>query len=284
MSNHIASIQARLRNYSKAQGKIHQFTLIRYFQERLLFRLSKSKYRQNFLLKGGALVYAIQKESSRNTLDIDLLAKQIKSEEPILIEIFKEVSEQNFEDGIQFDLENISASEIIKEGNYAGIRIKIPATLGNIRQRMQIDIGFGDIVTPAPIEMTYPTLLEMEAPSLLAYSIESLVSEKFHAMIDLAEYNTRMKDFYDVYTLLKENPFSKDHLQAAIINTFNRRNTHPVKEHSLFSQTFYQNKDRQNQWANFLQKSKLNEELSFSKVMRYIKKELEPLYLSIDEI
>lgn len=281
MKGNIASIKARLKKYSKQEGRIHQFTLIRYFQERLLYRLSKSEYRNHFLLKGGALVYALQKESSRNTLDIDLLAKKLKADGKELVEIFREVCDQEFEDGVTFDLQNILAAEIIKEGNYSGIRIKIPAKLGTIQQSMQIDIGFGDSVTPGPIEMDYPTLLDMEKPNLLVYSIESLIAEKFHAMIDLAEYNSRMKDFYDVYTILNTNSIDKNTLKTAIQNTFKRRNTKVRSKHSLFTLAFHKDKSRNNQWLTFLKKSKLNSELTFTDVLRFIKEELEEIYLSL---
>lgn len=281
MNNNIKSIKDRLKNYSKKKNKIHQFTLVRYFQERLLYRLSQSDYREKFLLKGGALVYSLQKEESRNTLDIDLLAKRLKSDEGQIGEIFKNICELQFYDGVTFDTRTLVTQEIIKEGNYSGIRVKVAARLGNIKQTMQIDIGFGDIVTPGPVEMEYPTLIEVKdlgKPKLLAYSVETLLAEKFQAMIDLGEYNSRMKDFYDVYTILKTGKYDNQTLKNAVANTFAKRKTKRTENHVVFTERFYQEEKRVIQWKAFLRKSKLDKELEFSKVMKYIKLTMLPIY------
>lgn len=277
----VNSIKDKLKNYSKKHNKIHQFTLTRYFQERLLFRLSKSEYRNKLLLKGGALMYTIQKDVSRPTLDIDLLAQKIKSEEGVIISIFTDICSLKFSDGITFDINSLSASEILKEGSYSGIRIKVPVNLGNIRQSLQVDIGFGDVVTPGPVEMDYPTLLEMEIPKLLTYSIESLVAEKFQAMIDLAEYNSRMKDFYDVYKILESGNYSQANLKQAIRNTFEKRKTVFMNNHSLFGKDFKNDKNRIIQWEAFLKKSKVSNDLEYGKVMELIKLKLEPIYADL---
>jgi len=285
MNNNIKSIKDRLKNYSKKKNKIHQFTLIRYFQERLLYRLSKSNYRENFLLKGGALVYSLQKEESRNTLDIDLLAKQLQSDEARLKDIFKEICELQFYDGVTFDTKTLMTQEIIKEGNYSGTRVKVVARLGNIRQMMQIDIGFGDIVTPGPVEMEYPILIEiknLEKPKLLAYSVETLIAEKFQAMIDLAEYNSRMKDFYDIYTILKTDAYNIKTLKEAVANTFAKRKTKQVENHIVFTENFFQEEKRIIQWKAFLRKLKLNGAIDFSDVMKYIKEVMLPIYQELD--
>ena len=281
MNNNIKSIKGRLKNYSKKKNKIHQFTLVRYFQERLLYRLSKSQYRENFLLKGGALVYSLQKEESRNTLDIDLLAKRLKSDEEEIKKIFREICDLQFYDGVTFDTKTLTIQEIIKEGSYSGIRVKVAARLGNIKQMMQIDIGFGDIVTPGPVEMEYPTLIDvkdLDKPKLLAYSVETLISEKFQAMIDLAEYNSRMKDFYDVYTILKTERYSIKIFKSAVTNTFTKRKTKLTENHVVFTEKFFQDKQRIIQWKAFLRKLKLSEELEFSDVMKYIKEIMLPIY------
>ena len=222
MSGNIESIKTRLRNYSKKRNKVHQFTIIRFFQERLLYRLSISGYQKNFLLKGGALIYSFNKEESRPTLDIDLLADKIRPNEDNIKRIFEEICSIVFEDGVIFESDKITTGRIVKEGNYSGIRVKVKAWLGNINQIMQIDIGYGDVVTPAPVLMEYPTLLDLESPKLLAYSVESLIAEKFEAMIKLGDYNSRMKDFYDVYTLLIKGQFEDTILLKAVANTLKK--------------------------------------------------------------
>ena len=283
MTENIKSIKDKLKNYSKKHNKIHQATLTRYFQERLLFRLSKSIFREKFFLKGGALIYALQQEESRPTLDIDLLAKNIKANHEIIKAAFKNICELEFHDGVTFDSNEILVSEITKEGSYSGSRIKVVARLGNIKQSMQVDIGHGDVVTPGPIEMEYPTIINMESPKLLAYSVESLVSEKFEAMIDLAEYNSRMKDFYDVFTILDSQKYDIENLKKAVKNTFEKRKTKAVSGHSLFDDSFFKAESRIVQWKAFLRKANLNTELEFSEVMKIINKIMKPIYLGLIE-
>ena len=136
MNDNAQSIQMKLKHLSKTQNRNHQLTLTRYFQERLLFRLSISKYKKNFFLKGGALIYALEKELSRPTLDLDLLAKKIKSDNLIIHKIFETVCSIEFpEDGVIFDAKRIETSEIVKEGKYSGIRIKVPVSLGKIKSK-----------------------------------------------------------------------------------------------------------------------------------------------------
>lgn len=281
MNQNIESIKAKLRNYSKNHKRIHTFTLIRFFQERLLYRLSQSTYKNSFLLKGGALIYSIKKEESRPTLDIDLLGKDIEFNQQKIKEIFEDICSLKFEDGVEFDIEAIETDEIQKEGHYSGIRVKIPAVLGKITQKMQIDIGYGDIVYPGPVEMEYPTMIKMESPKILAYSIESMIAEKFYAMIDLAEYNSRMKDFYDIYTILEMDIHKNSNLLTAIKSTFNNRGFELEKNHSVFTEEFYRNKQRNMQWKNFLKKNGLDEDIEFSDVMKMIKERLEPIYLDL---
>jgi len=158
------------------------------------------------------------------------------------------------EDSVQFLSETITTSEIRKEGGYSGISPKIDGRLGNIRQISQIDIVFGDVVTPAPVEMAYPTLLPMPSPQILAYSVETVIAEKFEAMISLAAQNSRMKDFYDVYGLLERRNIREDVLSEAIQNTFSQRKTPFQKNHVVFTEEFAKNTKRQEEWKSFLRK------------------------------
>lgn len=264
----VASTKAKLLNYSRKHGKNHQFTLIRYFQERFLYRLSISKYRENFLLKGGALAYVLNEEATRPTKDIDFLLIQLKSETEKLRWIFKEIAEISHKDNVIFDSKDMTIEAIQKDGNYEGTRIKMTAYLDNIRQTIKIDIGVGDYVTSGPIEITYPTLLEAsENPVLLAYSIETFISEKFHAMVTLGEFNTRMKDFYDIYKIVNE--CDKEVLKEAIENTFKRRETPYFENVLVFTKQFYEDENRLKQWNSFLTKNDL-ETIEFNHVFNVI--------------
>jgi predicted nucleotidyltransferase component of viral defense system len=279
MSISIASIQDRLRNVAKSTGKDFQLILTRYFQERLLFRLSQTTHRDNFCLKGGALLYALERETSRPTLDIDLLSLKIRMDKQRFDGIFREIcSFLHPEDGVQFDYEKITVAEIMEQRRYAGLEIKVPVSLGTMRQMMKIDIGFGDVVTPQPDFMTYPTLLDMNAPEIKAYSRETVIAEKFEAMIDLSESNSRMKDFYDVHQLLSQKQFDPETLQRAISQTFKNRGTIVRLKHPIFEALFADDPTRNKLWEGFLHRSKLGNSVAFSEVMQCIREHLKSVY------
>jgi len=270
------SIKQKLLNYSKKNQKIHQNTLTKYFQERLLYRLSVSAYKKNFLLKGGGLAYTISGEDSRHTRDIDFLAIKIEANQDNFKVIFKEICNIPVDDGVLFKASNIKVEAIQKEGNYNGTRIKIEAKLGKTTQQVQIDIGIGDYVTPSPQQIEYPTILkELQSPILQAYSIESLVSEKFNAMIDLGEFNSRLKDFYDLYKFLDKCDLKV--LEEAIKNTFKRRKTKVTTNHPVFQEDFYENESRLKQWSIFLKKNQL-ESIDYKEVHKKIATHLHSIY------
>lgn len=278
----VASVKGRLLHIARSEGKNHQLLLLRYFQERFLFRLSRSRYAQNFCLKGAVFLYALEGERSRVTKDIDFLGMDIQSTHQSLQRAIKNICERPCEeDGVTFDLESLSIEDIAEEGDYRGVRIGITAHLDRTKQRLQIDIGFGDTVVPAPMKMTYPVILDMDAPILLAYSIESTIAEKFEAMIDLAEINTRMKDFYDIYHLLKNHPVDPEILEQAIRQTSERRGTSAPKEHSLFQPAFCLDGERNIRWQAWLRKAQLDMGLEFHVVMDAIGFRLKPIYLRL---
>lgn len=263
--NIVASIKGQLLHIAKSEGKNHQLLLLHYFQERFLFRLSRSEYRQYFCLKGAAFLYVLEGEKSRVTKDIDFLGIGIPS---------------NHENIHQVVLE-ICRGEYKEDGNYQGVRISVTAHLERTKERLQIDVGFGDAVIPTPMKMTYPVILELEAPELLTYSIESLVAEKFEAMISLADFNSCMKDFYDVYRVLPANNYDEEVLQKAIAGTIARRNTSLSTNHAIFSVHFEEDEKRNSQWQAFLKRANLEESLAFSDVMDLIKKKLKPIYTGL---
>ena len=273
------SIRAKLLHISKKENISFQLMIIRYFQERLLYRLSISDYKNTFCLKGGVLLYLFEEHKSRPTMDIDFLAENIKNETENLKKIFGEICKVQYEnDAVTFDFESIDASEIIKQGNYNGIRINLTGKLDTIKQRIQIDIGFGDKVYPKTILVNYPVILEMEQPEINVYSKHSAIAEKFEAMIQLSEANSRMKDFYDIYTLLSNNKIDKSELERAIELTFDTRKTQITDNHSVFQDHFYTNSDRLLQWKAFKKKAKIIENIEFETVMIMLKTELEPIY------
>ena len=195
------SIRAVLMNLSRQENVTFQQVITRYLHERFLYRISLSKYQSSFVLKGGNLMYVIEGLHIRPTLDIDILAQNIDNDKDKLKNIFKVICDVSYNnDCVRFNTDSIAVFDIAEEKKYSGIRLLIDTQFDTIRQNIQIDIGFGDVITPAATKLSYPVLLnELETPEILAYSIETVIAEKFEAMIQLGELNSRMKDFYDVY-------------------------------------------------------------------------------------
>lgn len=191
--------------------------IIRYLYERLLYRLSASDYRDKFYLKGGALLYALEKEFPRPTLDIDFLGIKIKNDLAHIKNVFTEICSVACDnDGVSFDIDSITTEDITEGRDYKGIKVTLVACLDTIKQVMKMDIGFGDVVTPQPLELSYPSLMdELPQATIMAYSLESVVAEKFQAMIELSEVNSRYKDFYDVYKILRNQPLNMDSIRIS---------------------------------------------------------------------
>lgn len=261
-------------------NQMYHLILVRYIQERLLFRLGISPYRDNFFLKGGALLYSYDQFDARPTLDIDFLGKNTSREIENLTAIIKSVASLECEsDAIIFAPDSIEAEEITVNREYHGVRLTIEARLDSAVQKVSIDIGFGDVITPYPQALFYPTLLpDVPQPVILAYSLETVIAEKFEAMITLAEDNSRMKDFFDLYRLLNFHEVDKDILKDAIHATFNNRQTVVSSDHVIFTGAFCQDPRRIAAWKAFLKRIKWKRELPFDVVMQSIRDQLQPYY------
>lgn len=278
--NYGKSIRSKLLNVAKKEDVFHQTILTRYFQERLLYRISQTKYRSNFYLKGGALMYAYEKLAARPTLDIDFLGYNISNENATIVAAFKEIcSVPCEEDGVVFDIYKITAQNITEFKDYHGIRLSIPVKMDTIAQVMTMDIGFGDVVTPSPIDLDYPVLLEsLPAVNIMAYSLETVIAEKMHAIVDLAEQSSRMKDYYDLYNILSKETYDKGTLQEAIEHTFENRHTAYDANTMFFRKEFADNPQMQVRWQAFLRKITKAENVSFQDVVAYIQETLRPYW------
>ena len=279
--NNVASIRARLKNIADKEYKPFDFILMLYLVERLLYRLSISQYNNQFVLKGGLLLYLIMNEKARTTKDIDLLAQEIPNNPDTLREIFVEISTIASEDAVIYDSDSIIIERIKEDADYEGIRIKLVARLGNMRKSLQFDIGFGDVVIPKPEILEYPTLLDMDSPVIRAYSKESVIAEKFEAMLYLADLNSRMKDFYDIYSLCTNFEFDGKILSEAILQTTTRRGTHMSVEPMVFEKIFAANKDKETQWGAFKRRTSVGDDLKFPEVLEVICDFLKPVYKCI---
>ena len=280
IKNYGRSVKERLLNISRAEKYSSQLLISRYFQERLLYRLSVSDYKDKFILKGGALLYAHDGFQARPTLDIDFLGNNISNEGTSIVAAFKEICSVPYEeDGVIFDIDNITSQNITEFKDYHGIRLSIPVKMDTISQVLTMDIGFGDVVTPSPIDLDYPVLLEhLPCVSIMAYSLETVIAEKMHAIIDLADQSSRMKDYYDLYNILTKDKYDSTILQEAIERTFENRHTSYDAETIFFSNDFADNQQMQVRWQAFLHKITRDDDLTFSDVVRYLQGKLRPYW------
>ncbi len=280
IKNYGKSIRSRLLNISRNKSVYYQTILTRYFQERLLYRMSLTRYRRNFYLKGGALMYAYEQFSARPTLDLDFLGCGINNDGNNLISVFQEICAVPCEkDGVSFDIQNITAQNITELKDYVGIRLSVPVAMDTISQVMTMDIGFGDIVTPSPISLEYPLLLDsLPVAIIMAYSIETVIAEKMHAIVDLADQNSRMKDYYDLFQILSKENYNKEILQEAIERTFENRHTKYTADTIFFREEFPNNPQMQLKWKSFVRKITSKTDLTFIDVTRFLQTTLRPYW------
>ncbi len=278
-----ASIRQRLLNLSISRNEDPNLTLTRYALERLLYRLAHSEYAGQFILKG-AMLFAIWMESAhRPTRDLDLLGFGDATSER-LTEIFQRLCSVEVEpDGLTFDAQSVRISEIREGQGYPGQRVKFVGLLGTARIPVQIDVGFGDAVTPEAIKINYPTLLDLPAPQMRAYPPETVVAEKLQAMVTLGMQNSRMKDFYDLWIIARQFSFDGVSLAAAVQATFNRRQTAiPNSIPIALSEEFSTDEHKARQWKAFLARSQLEgPDIGLSHVVNELRTFLMPILDSL---
>lgn len=250
--NIAASVRARLLN--KARDTNHPFQeLIQYYAlERFLYRFGVSKHKERFILKGALMLRAFNAPMIRPTKDIDLLGSADNSIENIEDVVRDVCTVSVVDDGILFSPDTVQGELIKEESTYSGVRVKFKGQLENAKIPMQIDVGFGDAVFPPPEERTYPAMLEFEAPRLKMYSLEAVIAEKFQTMVERGTLNSRMKDFFDIYTLSKQYEFNRETLATAIKQTFENRNTELTANPIVFTESFAKDENITKQWRAFL--------------------------------
>lgn len=254
-----ASIRDKLTNKARHTGRPFQEVLQYYAMERFLYRLAQSPHADKFVLKGALLFPTWGGPVSRPTKDIDLLARMKNSVEAVTM-VVKEVCNLNVEpDGLNFEAESVVGEPIKEDADYAGVRVSFVVTLQNAKVSMQIDTGFGDVITPSATATDYPVLLDFPAPRLLCYPRETVVAEKFEAMTKLGLFNSRMKDFYDVWHLSRQFEFDGALLTQAIQRTFAHRKTAIVALPEALTPAFGSHSAHQTQWRAFVRKANLND-------------------------
>jgi hypothetical protein len=265
-TNIVASVQERLRNVSRSRGRPYHEILSYYAMERLLYRISRSRWADQLVLKG-ALMFAVWgMPGQRTTRDIDFLGRISNNPEDIA-EAFRGMLDTEVpEDGMRFDPDSVRVVEIRKNATYRGARVMLMGRLGLMRLPMQIDIGFGDAAQPPPEPISYPCLLEFPPPRLQGYRRETTIAEKYHAMVELATLNSRMKDFHDIIHLARHFDFDGVVLVEAVAATFASNRsvlTRPARE---FFEALQGDAGLQVRWSAFLRKSLLEGDPGFAGV------------------
>ena len=226
--NVAASVRARLLNVAKAQGVDFNQVLVRFALERILYRLTQSQHADRFLLKGALLFTLWYDMPHRATRDADLLGFGASDLDSVAA-TFREIAAVAVDDGIAFDPTSVTVDEIRKEAGYGGVRVIIAGELAKARCKTQIDVGFGDAVTPAPVDSIYPVLLDdLPAPKLRAYPTYTVIAEKLHAIALLGMTNSRLKDYFDLSVLLERENLDTDLLAQACCR---RLKTDPLRGH-----------------------------------------------------
>jgi predicted nucleotidyltransferase component of viral defense system len=257
VTNMAASVHQRLLNVARTTQRPFHEILQYYAIERFLYRLAQSRYGTQFVLKGALTLRLWYGVTSRPTRDIDLLGR-MQNDPEFISQVIRELCQLgDMEDGLVFAPASVCTMPIVEAAEYEGVRVSFHGHLGKARVAMQLDIGFGDIVTPAPVAVIFPVILPLPAPHLQAYNRETVIAEKLQAMVTLGELNTRMKDFYDVWLLANSYGFNGPLLVQAITATFRHRETRMDVEPLCFQSIFTANPVKATQWTAFVRNSRL---------------------------
>ena len=277
------SVKDRLKNLAKEDGRTMQDELVTYGLERAIYRLSISVYAERFTLKGGIFLYALfDGNFARATVDIDLLAQHISNDAEEMKKVFQDIFSIKCDDALQFDLESLDVINITEFKEYHGVNVSIMGYLDRTRVSVSIDIGFGDVVYPERMRMTFPVLLDMDAPEVYAYSIYSVIAEKFEAFVSLGLANGRYKDFYDIYVLSANYDLNGNELKNAIVETFMHRET-TFDDIVAFEPDFIEDTVRQGRWNAFIKKKKAMMKIEFEEAIEQSKKLLLPIVEAIEQ-
>lgn len=250
------SIRARLRNLAGKRGRPFDEILRYYAMERFLYRLSISEYAKQFFLKGGLMLKVWDSLGHRSTIDIDLLARlKVENLRKSLVHI---AAIQIPEDALFFDTQYIILRETQTGGDYHGMSASFSAMLDTTKIPILIDIGFNDLPIPEPEEILYPSLLQMTEPRLRGYAFETVIAEKLESIVKLGLVNTRMKDFYDLWSICRRVKLNSERLQLTITKVFANRKT-KIQYPIAFTKNFYDSPRALQLWTNFL--SSLGEDL-----------------------
>lgn len=271
-----ASILARIRDKGRKRGLRPDTMLLPYAQEGLLARIGAGRHAGRFILTGGLNMYARYGAAARPTEDIDLAARSVTNDPDGLLMVLREALAADPRDGLDLDLEGMSAEPIVEGANYAGVRVRVIARLGGARETLQLDLSFGNVITPAPVKSVFPALLRDDPHEVLGYPVETVIAEKFAAMAELGRANTRMKDFYDLHRIAWSEEITALNLRAAVDGTFSARGTNRAAAAAVLSPDFVDAR-LEEAWSRFLGRTRLEAPASLLEVAERLRALLVPI-------
>lgn len=267
MIKNAKSLMDKSRNLAAKYNITVNEVLQNYMFERILERLSVSKYKNNFILKGGLLLSSIMGIDTRTTMDMDTCIKGINLTDDQLYEVLQEILNIDVKDNVSFEINN--SKPIREEDTYGGLRYNIVAKFDNIKVNLSIDIATGDLITPREIEYDYKMMFEDRCLTIMTYNIESIIAEKFQTVISRGILNSRMKDYYDLYYLMKYKDFSKQNLKIAIEKTFCKRNTDMQDIGKVISE-IEKSEFVKDLWTSYSQKYQYAKNIKFEEIISSI--------------
>lgn len=268
MIKNAKSLMDKARNLAQKCNITTNEILQNYMFERILERLSISKYKNNFILKGGLLLSSIMGIDIRTTMDMDTCIKGITLTDDELYQVLNEILSIDVGDNVKFEIKN--SKPIREEDDYGGLRYNIVALFDNIRVNLSIDIATGDLITPKEIEYDYKMMFEDRKLKIITYNIETIIAEKFQTIISRSILNSRMKDYYDLYYLLKNKEFSNKNLKEAINNTFSKRDTEIESVDNVISEIEKSDFVKE-LWVNYAKKHVYAENINFKDIINVVK-------------
>ena len=275
MKDMAASVLARLKNESRSRGIRFQQLIMLFAQEELARRISKSRFKNNLVLKGGFLLFTISNTAFRPTVDADYslekFSNNLENIKMMVEEILSIKTENNF---IEFEIKGYQ--EIAEQQKYPGIRVNLIAIIKNTRTHINLDFAVGDKIIPEIQKRKINTILDdFEKVELLSYPLETIISEKMHAIVSRMELTSRMKDFYDINYLANNYSFNAQIIKEAVIQTFTFRNT-PYNFKTVEDILRLADDVKiSRRWTNFC-RNVINEELKFEKTLELIVEFLNP--------
>jgi predicted nucleotidyltransferase component of viral defense system len=280
-----ASVRQRLKNIADTSGRPFAEVLQWYAIERFLARFAMTPHRDVLLLKGAALLRAWEADPARPTMDIDLGIGRILSVEEATAVVIDCLTAEIEPDGLEFDLGSVRGEPIRIAQEYPGVRVRCRGVLGTARFTVQIDIGFGDVVVPEPVEIQYPALLGNSPPRVRGYRLETVVAEKLEAIISLGVRTSRMKDYFDLWWLLQNRSFEGGDILRAILTTFERRQTRGNSGVPAgLSQDVADAAEKRRQWDGFIRRMRFDEQpTSFSEAVSVIREFAVPVLVAVSE-